>query len=307
MPIKIPNRLPATQILKSENIFVMNEKRASKQDIRPLRIVILNLMPTKIITETQLLRVLSNSPLQVEVDLLRTDTYQSKNTPEEHLASFYRTFSDIKGRKYDGMIITGAPVELLDFEDVQYWDELKEIMEWSKTNVTSTFHICWAAQAALFYHYNVPKYNLPEKCFGIFEHRVKSKSKKQQLLKGFDDRFWIPHSRHTEVRIEDIEKVPELEILSVSEEAGVYLVGTRDGRQIFATGHAEYDRETLASEYFRDKDKGLDIAVPKHYFPDDDPKKKPTMQWRAHANLLFANWLNYYVYQITPYDLDNIQ
>jgi homoserine O-succinyltransferase len=304
MPIKIPDSLPAVETLNNENIFVMTEKRAVHQDIRPLRIVILNLMPTKIATETQLLRLLGNSPLQVEIELLHTKTYKAKNTSEEHLITFYKTFEDIKNQKFDGMVITGAPVEHLEFEEVDYWEELKQIMEWSVHNVTSTFHICWAAQAGLYYHFKIPKYPLDEKMFGVFPHTVNKKNVK--LLRGFDDEFFAPHSRHTEIRREDIEKIPKLEILSESEAAGVYIVATNDGRQIFVTGHSEYDPLTLKGEYERDINKGLNIAIPKNYFLNDDPTKPPIVKWRGHANLLFSNWLNYYVYQETPYDLNEI-
>lgn len=304
MPIKVPDRLPATQQLRKENIFVMSEKKAMHQDIRPLKIVIVNLMPTKITTETQLLRLLSNSPLQVEIDFLQMDTHESKNTPHEHLSAFYKTFDEIKKSKYDGMIITGAPVENLDFEEVDYWEELAKIMEWSKKNVTSTLHICWAAQAGLYYHYGVPKYPLKEKCSGVFKHRVNRRTAK--LMRGFDNEFYAPHSRHTEVRAEDIKKVKELEILAESKEAGVYIVFTKGGRRIFVMGHAEYDANTLRDEYLRDLDRGKNPVVPKHYFPNDDTTKRPVVRWRSHANLMFSNWLNYFVYQITPYDIDSI-
>ncbi|MGN0150471.1 MAG: homoserine O-succinyltransferase [Clostridia bacterium] len=305
MPIKIPDKLPATKQLRNENIFVMSEKKAMHQDIRPLKIVIVNLMPTKITTETQLLRLLSNSPLQVEIDFLQMDTHESKNTPHEHLSAFYKTFDEIKKSKYDGMIITGAPVENLDFNEVDYWDELVQIMEWSKTNVTSTLHICWAAQAGLYYHYGVPKYPLPEKCSGVFKHKVNRRTAK--LMRGFDNEFYAPHSRHTEVRAEDIKKVRELEILADSKEAGVYIVFTKGGRRIFVMGHAEYDADTLKNEYLRDLGRGQNPSIPKHYFPNDNPSKKPIVRWRSHANLLFSNWLNYFVYQITPYDIDSIK
>lgn len=305
MPIRIPDKLPATKQLRNENIFVMSEKKAMHQDIRPLKIVIANLMPTKITTETQLLRLLSNSPLQVEIDFLQMDTHESKNTPHEHLSAFYKTFDEIKKSKYDGMIITGAPVENMDFEEVDYWEELTEIMDWSKTNVTSTLHICWAAQAGLYYHYGVPKYPLSEKCSGVFKHKVNRRTAK--LIRGFDNEFYAPHSRHTEVRAEDIKKVKELEILADSKEAGVYIVFTKGGRRIFVMGHSEYDANTLKDEYFRDLERGKNPSVPKHYFPDDNPAKKPMVLWRSHANLLFSNWLNYFVYQITPYDIDSIK
>lgn len=305
MPIRIPDKLPATTQLRGENIFVMSETKAMHQDIRPLKIAIVNLMPTKIATETQLLRLLSNSPLQVEIDFVQMDSHVSKNTPVEHLQAFYKSFSDIKHEKYDGMIITGAPVENMPFEEVDYWQELTELMEWTKTNVTSTFHICWAAQAGLYYHYGVDKYPLEKKCSGIFKHKVNRSTAK--LLRGFDNEFYAPHSRHTEVRAEDIKKVSALEILADSEEAGVYIVFTKKGRQIFVMGHSEYDANTLRDEYIRDLDKGINPEVPKHYFPDDNPKKKPVVKWRSHASLLFSNWLNYFVYQITPYDIKNIK
>lgn len=305
MPIKIPDRLPATKQLNKENIFVMTEKKAMHQDIRPLKLVLVNLMPTKITTETQLMRLLSNSPLQVEIDLLQMDSHMSKNTPAEHLAAFYKRFDEIKNSKYDGMIITGAPVENLDFNEVDYWDELVKIMDWSTTHVTSTLHICWAAMAGLYYHYGIPKYPLKEKCFGVFEHRVNRKTSK--LVRGFDNVFYAPHSRHTEVRSEDIKKVKELEILAESDEAGVYIITTKGGRRIFVTGHSEYDADTLKNEYIRDLEAGKKPNIPKHYFPDDNPSKKPLVRWRSHASLLFSNWLNYFVYQITPYDIDSIK
>jgi len=305
MPIKLPDELPATEILNNENIFVMKESRAFTQDIRPLRIVILNLMPVKETAETQLLRLLGNTPLQVEIVLMHPSTHISKNTSEEHLSMFYKTFEEIKDQKFDGMIITGAPVEQLEFEEVNYWDELKQIMEWKLHNVTSTLHICWGAQAGLYYHYGVPKHPLPQKMFGIFSHTLNKNHVK--LFRGFDTTFQIPHSRHTETRREDVEKVAELEILSESEEAGIYIVASKDGRQIFVTGHSEYDPHTLKEEYERDRNKGLNIALPKNYFPNDDPNLEPIVSWRAHANLLFSNWLNYYVYQETPYDLSQIK
>ena len=301
MPIRIPNDLPAAETLMQENIFVMDQNRALRQDIRPLEIVLLNLMPTKITTETQLSRVLGNTPLQVNLELMHTTTQVSKNTPQEHLLSFYKSFDELKHRKFDGMVITGAPVEMMDFEEVDYWPELCEIMEWSKHNVHSTFHICWGAQAGLYYHYGVNKKVLPEKMFGVFEHTADYK--RSILLRGFDDIFWVPHSRHTTVEREDIEKVPELKILASSEEAGVYAVATKGGRQIFVTGHSEYDPETLEKEYLRDKNQGLPIDVPKNYYPGDDDTKSPLVRWRGHANLLFSNWLNYFVYQTTPYDI----
>jgi len=301
MPIKIPDNLPAREILNSENIFIMTEDRASHQDIRPLKIGILNLMPTKITTETQLMRLLGNTPLQIEAVLLQTESYQSKNTSSDHLNEFYKTFGEIRHEKLDGMIITGAPVEQLDFEEVEYWDELKEVMEWTKHNVFSTLYICWAAQAGLFYHYNIPKYPLENKMFGVFRHNVNIKHTK--LLRGFDDVFFAPHSRHTEVKREDIEKNEELEILSESDAAGVYIAASKNRRNIFVTGHAEYDPLTLKAEYDRDIAKGLKIAVPENYYPDDNPDLTPVVRWRSQANLLFSNWLNYFVYQETPYDL----
>lgn len=299
MPINIPNDLPAREILERENIFVMDNERAYRQDIRPLNIVILNIMPEKEKTETQLLRLLGNSPLQVNITLIFPESHNPKNTSKSHLETFYTTFNKIKHRKFDGLIITGAPVEHLEFEDVNYWEELKEIMEWSKTNITSTLHICWAAQAGLYYHYGIPKYKLEKKLSGVFEHRINFQNVK--LTRGFDDIFYIPHSRYTTTRREDIEKVKDLTILCESDEAGVSIVVNRDGSQIFVTGHPEYDACTLRDEYVRDLKKGLDIEPPKHYFPDNDPEKLPLHRWRSHANLLFINWLNYYVYQETPY------
>jgi homoserine O-succinyltransferase len=301
VPIKISDSLPARTVLEGEHIFVMTENRALHQDIRPLKLLILNLMPTKVVTETQILRCLSNTPLQIEVELLKTSSYQPKNTPEEHLLSFYTTFDSVADRRFDGLIITGAPVELLPFESVDYWPELCRIMEWSKHNVYSTFHICWGAQAALYYHYGIPKYSLPQKMFGVFEHRVLEN--RRPLMRGFDDVFRAPHSRHTEVRQTDVEAVPGLQILADSEQAGVYLVISLDGRRIFVTGHAEYDADTLAREYFRDVERSLPIGLPVNYFPGDDPTRAPHKTWRSHAYLLFSNWLNYYVYQSTPYDL----
>lgn len=305
MPIKIPDQLPAAEILNRENIFVMYESRAYHQDIRPLNIVILNLMPNKIATETQLLRLLGNTPIQVEINLIHPRTHRSKNTPAEHLQTFYRTFEDIKEEKYDGMIITGAPIEHLDFEEVDYWQELQEIMEWTVENVTSTLYICWATQAALYYHYGVEKQPLDKKIFGVFPHRVLQPNTK--LLRGFDDIFYAPHSRHTDSNREQIEQIDELEILAESPEAGIYLITRRDGRQIFVTGHAEYETSTLGNEYRRDKEKGLPIELPVRYFPNDDPEETPVQTWRAHGHLLFSNWLNYYVYQETPYDRNQIQ
>lgn len=300
MPIKIPDHLPAKEILQSEHIFVMGEQRAFQQDIRPLRILILNLMPMKEVTETQLLRLLGNSPLQVEVTLLRMQSHVAKNTSTEHLTSFYQTFDDVQKQAYDGMIITGAPVEHLPFEEVGYWQELCSILEWTKESVTSTLHICWAAQAALYYHYRIDKYALPEKLFGVFEHTVNVRC---NLTRGFDDTFVVPHSRHTYIRKGDIERVPGLDVLAESDEAGVFLVATPDARQIFVTGHAEYDATTLWDEYKRDLERGLSVPLPKYYFPNDDDSRSPRHQWRSHANLLFSNWLNYCVYQETPYDL----
>ena len=304
MPIQIPNDLPAASMLRQENIFVMTQQRAESQQIRPLEIVLLNLMPTKIATETQLSRLLGNTPLQVHLELMHMTTHRSKNVSQEHLLTFYKSFDELKHRKFDGMVITGAPVELMDFEDVDYWQELCRIMEWSKTNVHSTFHICWGAQAGLYYHYGVPKDPLDKKLFGVFEHEADYK--RAILLRGFDDVFWAPHSRHTTIRREDIEKIPGLKILASSKEAGVYALMSKGGRQIFVTGHSEYDPETLNSEYVRDKNQGLDIAVPQNYFPNDDDTKPPIVRWRGHANLLFSNWLNYFVYQTTPYDIMTI-
>ena len=304
MPIQIPNDLPAASVLQQENIFVMTEERAVSQDIRPLEIVLLNLMPTKIVTETQLTRVLGNTPLQVHLELMHTSTHVSKNVSQEHLLTFYKSFSELKDRKFDGMVITGAPVENMPFEEVDYWPELCEIMEWSKTNVHSTFHICWGAQAGLYYHYGIPKYPLKEKMFGVFEH--KADYKRSILLRGFDDVFWAPHSRHTTILRKDIEAVPELKILASSEKAGIYALMNDRGRQIFVTGHSEYDADTLQKEYLRDRNLGLDICVPANYFPNDDDTQPPIVRWRSHANLLFSNWLNYFVYQTTPYDIMTI-
>ena len=301
MPIKIPNALPARETLLSENIFVMTQTRAQTQDIRPLKIGLLNLMPTKIATETQLARLLGNTPLQVELDLVTVESHISKNTPMEHMLSFYRPFSEVADKNYDGFIITGAPVEQLPFEQVDYWDELCRVMEWTRTHVQSTLHICWGAQAALYYHYGVPKVPLPEKMFGVFAHRVEHNN--SMLLRGFDDVFMVPHSRHTTVLREDVEKHPELTILASSDEAGVYAIKTDMGRQVFITGHSEYDADTLRSEYERDRAAGLPIDVPRHYFPDDDPSRDPIVSWRSCANLMYSNWLNYYVYQETPFDL----
>lgn len=304
MPIKIPETLPAYKALAEENIFVMTEQRALHQDIRPLEIALLNIMPDKIITETQLLRLLGNTALQVNVVFLKTATHTPTHTPPEHLDAFYRTFDDVKQRKFDGLIITGAPVETIDFEQVHYWDEIKEIMDWSVTHVFSTMHICWGAQAGLYYHYGIPKYPLPNKVSGVFSHRLGDE--KVKLLRGFDDIYFFPHSRHAEVKREDIIKDPRLTILSESEDAGVCIVSAKQGRQIFILGHPEYDPHTLKKEYERDVTKGMDIAPPKNYFPNDDPLKPPIVNWRGHANMLFANWLNYYVYQETPYLLEEI-
>ena len=305
MPIKIPNLLPATQTLHEENIFVITENRAITQDIRPLRIVMLNLMPQKIVTETQIARLIGNTPLQVELELLQTATHKSKHTSAEHMLAFYKVFDDIKDQNFDGMIITGAPVEQMPFEEVEYWDELCEIMEWSKTHVTSTLHICWGAQAGLYYHYGIQKHGLDEKLFGVFEHTLDYK--RSILFRGFDDTFLVPHSRHTTVRREDVESVEGLKILSSSKEAGVFVVATDRGRQIFVTGHSEYDGDTLKREYLRDKNAGLPISMPKNYFPDDDDTKEPVVRWRSCANLFYSNWLNYFVYQTTPYDITKIQ
>lgn len=304
MPIKIANGLPARKTLESENIFVMDENRATTQDIRPLKILILNLMPTKITTETQLARLLGNTPLQIEVELLAVSGWVPKHTSKEHMLTFYKVFDDIKDQYFDGMVITGAPVELMNFEEVDYWRELCRIMDWSTSHVYSTFHICWGAQAALYHHYGIPKVVLPEKMFGVFSHRVTHRG--SILFRGFDDTFMVPHSRHTTVRKEDILKTKGLKILAESEEAGVYAVSTDEGRRIFIMGHSEYDTQTLASEYFRDKEAGLDISVPKNYFPEDDDSRRPSCDWRSSANLLYSNWLNYFVYQSTPYDINTV-
>jgi homoserine O-succinyltransferase len=305
LPINIDDKLPAKKVLEEENIFVMNQSKAIRQDIRPLEIVLMNLMPDKITTETQILRLIGNTPIQVNVTFIHPKSHESTHTSKDHLVSFYKYFDDIKHKKFDGLIITGAPVEHLEFELVDYWKELQEIMEWSKHSVFSTFHICWAAQAGLYHHYGVKKYPLKEKMFGIFSHTLNQKNIK--LLRGFDYSFNVPQSRHTEVRAEDILGVPDLEILSESKEAGVYLVGRKDGKQFFITGHSEYDAGTLKKEYDRDIAKGLPIKVPKNYFPNNDPTKEPLVSWKAHANLLFCNWLNYYVYQQTPFDLNEIK
>ena len=304
MPLKIPDSLPAVEILREENIFVMDETRAAHQDIRPLKIIILNLMPLKISTETDLLRLLSNSPLQIEIDFLKIQGHTPKNTPSAHMKEFYQTFEELKTKKYDGMIITGAPVEKLEFEEVTYWGEMKEILDWAEHNVTSTLLICWAAQAGLFHYYGVPKYPLHKKKFGVFEHTLTHPT--MPIFRGFDDLFYVPHSRHTEIREEDIKKVEALEIIGVSQEAGVSIVKAKNGRQLFVTGHSEYSRHTLDSEYKRDKEKKLQIDVPINYYPGDSPNSKPVMRWKSTANLLFLNWLNYYVYQETPYDLEEI-
>ncbi|MCQ2517035.1 MAG: homoserine O-succinyltransferase [Saccharofermentans sp.] len=302
MPIRIPDNLPARHILEGERIFVMEENRALSQDIRPIKIIILNLMPNKEVTETQLLRALSNTPIQIDIELLRISTHESKNTSKEHLFKYYETFDSIKDNYYDGLIITGAPVEQMPYEEVDYWPELCSIMEWSKTHVYSTMHICWGAMAGLYYHYGIPKYDLDAKCFGVFEHSTTS-SKPVKLFRGFDDIFYVPHSRHTELRSDDIAAVDNLRILSESPESGVYAVSDKRGRQFFITGHSEYDRYTLDAEYKRDVDKGLSIEIPKNYYRDNDPTKEPLMRWRSVATLLFTNWLNYYVYQETPFDI----
>ncbi len=304
MPVKIPESLPARKILESENIFVMGEERAAHQDIRPMKVAILNLMPTKIATETQLLRLLGNSPLQVEITLLQTKSHQAKNTSHEHLLQYYETFARVRDQTFDGLIITGAPVELLPFEEVDYWEELRAIMDWSQSNVCSTLHICWGAQAALYHRYGVPKHSLPAKMFGVFSHRVIVR--KEKVLRGFDDEFFAPHSRHTETRQTDLEQVPEIKVLAVSPEAGVYMASSGDGRSIYITGHSEYDPATLQTEYERDVQKGLPINVPRNYYPNDDPAKPPVVRWRGHASLLFNNWLNYCVYQTTPFEIARI-
>jgi homoserine O-succinyltransferase len=304
MPVKIPTTLPARATLERENIFIMDEDRALRQDIRPLRVAILNLMPTKIATETQLLRLLSNSALQVEVTLLHTATYESKNTDAAHLLNHYYTFDDVRDQKFDGLIVTGAPIEQMPFEEVEYWDELTHILDWAETNVESIFHICWGAQAALYHRYGIQKYDLPHKMFGVFEHRLINRTSK--LLRGFDDIFLAPHSRHTEIRRADIDQVNDLDILAESKDAGVYIVASKDRRHLYITGHSEYDPLTLKAEYDRDINKGLPINVPKNYYPNDDPTQPPNVRWRGHANLLYSNWLNYHVYQVTPYDVNEI-
>ena len=305
MPIQIPNDLPAAGVLQQENIFVMSEQRAVSQDIRPLEIVLLNLMPTKVVTETQFSRLLGNTPLQVRLELMHTKTHVSKNVAQDHLLNFYKSFDELKDRKFDGMIITGAPVENLEFEDVDYWSELCQIMEWSKTNVHSTFHICWGAQAGLYYHYGVKKYRLPKKLSGIYKHKADYKN--SILLRGFDDEFLVPHSRNTTVLREEIENNPKLKILASSEEAGIYIVSGMNGRQFFITGHSEYDADTLKKEYIRDMNAGINPDIPENYFPDDDATKEPLATWKAHANLLYTNWLNYFVYQTTPYNVNDIK
>jgi len=304
MPIKIPDLLPAKDILIRENIFVMSEERALSQDIRPLQVAILNLMPLKIETELHILRLLSNTPLQVEIDLVKTSTYISKNTSADHLNQFYKTFDEIKNKKYDGMIMTGAPVDQIEFEEVLYWDEMKGIMDWASENVTSVLYICWAAQAGLYHHYGIPKHPLNEKMFGVYEHRICDRS--YPIIRGFDDSFLVPHSRNAEIRKEDIEKVNELAIISVSEKAGIYIVASKNKRRIFVTGHSEYDMLTLQAEYERDLNKGVQVSVPENYFPNDDPNMKPLVNWRSHGSLLFSNWLNYYIYQETPYEVHQI-
>ncbi len=305
MPINIPNNLPAYAVLNNENIFVMTDTAAAHQDIRPLRIAIVNLMPKKIETETQILRLLSNTPLQVDIELIQMASHVTKNTPIEHLTKFYKTFDDVKEQRFDGLIITGAPVEQIPFEDVDYWKELCAIMEWSKKNVCSTLHMCWGAQAGLYYHYGIPKYDLSAKMFGVFPHKAEVAN--HPLLRGFDEKFNVPHSRHTEIKRMDVEKVKQLHILAASHESGVNIIADETERQFFVMGHFEYDRFTLANEYFRDKDKGLPIDVPKHYFPYDDQSQPPHFNWRAHANLLFSNWLNYCVYQKTPFNLEELE
>ncbi|MDE5764340.1 MAG: homoserine O-succinyltransferase [Ruminococcus sp.] len=305
MPIRISSELPAFRTLGNENIFVMSKERAEHQDIRPLKVIILNIMPKKIETECQLLRLLSNTPLQVDIELLQMASHVSKNTSRHHLESFYKTFEEIKSCRYDGMIVTGAPVELLDYENVDYWNEITQIFEWSKTHVFSTLHICWAAQAGLYYHFGIPKYPLERKMFGIFPHRAEVGN--SLLLRGFDDVFQVPHSRNTEIRREDIEKISQLEILTSSEISGVHIIANKNGRQYFITGHSEYDRDTIANEYFRDVKKGIDIQIPYNYFPDDNPENTPVFSWRCTANLMFSNWLNYCVYQRTPYNLDELE
>lgn len=305
MPLNLPDKLPAIELLKQENIFVIDNSRATQQDIRPLRIVVLNLMPLKITTETDLVRLLSNTPLQLEISFMKVKSHTSKNTPVEHMKAFYRDFELMRNEKFDGMIITGAPVEHMDFEEVAYWDEISEIFRWARTHVTSTLYICWAAQAGLYYHYGIPKYKLDKKMFGIFEHHTNNPL--QPIFRGFDDLFYVPHSRHTEVRREDILRVKELDLISESDESGVYMVMARGGREIFVTGHSEYSPLTLDTEYKRDLEKGLPIEMPVNYYRNNDPNQGPLVKWRAHANLFFQNWLNYYVYQETPFDINEIK
>lgn len=304
MPLNIPVQLPAVDILRKENIFVMDSERASNQEIRPLKIVILNLMPLKIVTETDLIRLLSNSPLQIEVDFMHLESHNPKNTPAEHMAAFYKTFSQIRKQNYDGMIVTGAPVEQMQFEEVAYWPEIVRIFDWARNHVTSTLFICWAAQAGLYHYYSIPKYPLKEKLFGVFKHTVNEPL--NPIFRGFDDEFYVPHSRYSELRAEDIARNPALRILSQSEEAGVYIVAAREGREFFITGHSEYSANTLHEEYLRDKAKNLPIAIPRNYYRNDRPEEQPLVRWKSHANMLFTNWLNYFVYQETPYDLKNI-
>ena len=306
MPVKIPASLPAVELLRAENIFVMDEHRANTQDIRPLRIVVLNLMPLKIVTETDLLRLLSNTPLQIELDLIVPSGHVSRNTPQEHVEAFYKEFSDIRSQNYDGMIITGAPVEHLDFEQVDYWNELTEIFDWAQTHVTSTLYICWAGVAALYYRYGIPKYMLDKKKFGVFEHHMLG-SERNPLFRGFDDIFYVPHSRHCEIRREDVEQVKELSLLSYSQESGVHIVMGRNGREFYIMGHSEYAPNTLDNEYRRDISRGLPIEIPQNYYRDNNPDNEPVVRWRSHGNLLFSNWLNYFVYQLTPYDLNHIK
>lgn len=305
MPVRVPVSLPAVEVLKEENIFVIDEQRASSQDIRPLRIAILNLMPLKIMTETDLLRLISNTPLQIELDLIDTDSHVCKNTPREHIETFYKSFEEIRHNNYDGLIITGAPVEKVKFEDVDYWDELTDIFSWAKTHVTSTLYICWAALAGLYFHYGIPKYVLDKKISGVFKHRINDNH--NPIFRGFDDLFYVPHSRYSEVRKEDIAKIEDLKIISESDESGIYMVMARGGREFFITGHSEYSPGTLDFEYHRDLEKGINPAIPVNYYENDDPKNPPIVRWRAHANLLFTNWLNYFVYQETPYDLNDIK
>ncbi len=305
MPLNLPDKLPAIEILKGENIFVIDSSRANQQDIRPLRMVVLNLMPLKITTETDLVRLLSNTPLQLEISFMKIKSHTSKNTPIEHMQTFYNDFDEMRHQKFDGMIITGAPVELMDYEEVSYWNEITEIFDWARTHVTSTFYICWAAQAGLYHHYGIPKYPLEKKKFGVYEHLTLDPL--HPIFRGFDDVFYVPHSRHTEVRKEDILNAPQLKLLSESEGAGVYMVEGREGREFFVTGHSEYSPFTLDVEYRRDKEKGLPIELPQNYYRDNDPTKEPLVRWRGHANLLFSNWLNYFVYQETPYNIEDIK